>query len=74
MAALGAVCGVRVEHVVDPALVRAHEVPEVRGSSERLQAATGWTPAIALEATLADAVAHWRAEIRAGRADPRMHE
>ena len=74
VAALGAVCGVRVEHVVDPALVRAHEVAEVRGSSERLRAATGWAPAIPLETTLADAVAHWRAEIRAGRADPRMHE
>ena len=35
-------------------LVRAHEVMEVRGSAERLRAATGWAPEIPLETTLAD--------------------
>ena len=60
--------GARVDHVVDPARVRAHEVMEVRGTAARLQAATGWEPEIALERTLADTVAWWRAEIRAGRA------
>jgi GDP-4-dehydro-6-deoxy-D-mannose reductase len=59
--ALGEVTGVAVEHVVDPTRIRPHEVQEVRGSFERLHAATGWRPEIALETTLRDAVAAWRA-------------
>jgi GDP-4-dehydro-6-deoxy-D-mannose reductase len=46
----------------------------VRGSSARLRAATGWEPAIPLRQTLADTVAWWREEIRAGRAGARVHE
>ena len=45
IAALGEVAGVAIDHQVDPARVRTNEVPEVRGSSARLTAATGWTPA-----------------------------
>ncbi len=63
-----------IEHSVDPALVRAHEVMEIRGSAERMRAATGWEPEIALSATLADTVSWWREEIRAGRAGGRVHE
>jgi GDP-4-dehydro-6-deoxy-D-mannose reductase len=74
VAALGRVAGVEVQHVVDESLVRAHEVMEVRGSAERLRAATGWEPEIPLETTLADSVAWWREEIRAGRAPARVHE
>ena len=74
LAALGRVTGVEVDHVVDPELRRAHEVMEVRGSYERLHAATGWEPEIPLEQTLADTVEWWREEIRAGRAAERMHE
>ena len=44
---------------------------EVRGSYERLHEATGWEPEIPLEQTLADTVAWWREEIRAGRAGAR---
>lgn len=47
---------------VEPDLVRAHEVMEVRGSAERLRAATGWEPEIPLEQTLADTVAWWATE------------
>ena len=54
--------------------MRAHEVMEVRGSAARLRAATGWEPEIPLETTLADTVAWWREEIRAGRAGERVHE
>ena len=72
--ALGRVTGVGVDHQVDPGLRRAHEVMEVRGSSARLRAATGWEPAIPLRQTLADTVAWWREEIRAGRAGARVHE
>ena len=74
LAALGRVTGVGVDHQVDPKLRRAHEVMEVRGSYERLQAATGWEPEIILEQTLADTVDWWREEIRAGRAGDRLHE
>ena len=66
--------GVGVSHEVDPKLRRAHEVMEVRGSYERLHGATGWEPEIPLEQTLADTVAWWREEIRAGRAGARVHE
>ena len=49
-----------VRHEVDPARVRAHDVAEVRGSAERLRAATGWTPEIPLDQTVADALDGWR--------------
>jgi GDP-4-dehydro-6-deoxy-D-mannose reductase len=74
LGALRRISGVEIEHVVDPRLVRAHEVIEIRGSAERLRAATGWEPRIALETTLADTVDWWRAEIRAGRGGDRARE
>jgi GDP-4-dehydro-6-deoxy-D-mannose reductase len=74
VAALSAAAGVAIDHAVDPRLVRAHDVMEVRGSADRLRATTGWEPRIALEQTLADTVAWWREEIRAGRAAERVHE
>ena len=39
---------------------------EVRGDPARLRAATGWEPEIPLERTLADTVAWWREQLRAG--------
>ena len=54
-----------VRHEVDPARVRKHDVPEVRGSAERLRAATGWTPEIPLDQTVADALEAWREELGA---------
>jgi GDP-4-dehydro-6-deoxy-D-mannose reductase len=74
VAALAAAAGVDIEHEVDPALMRRHEVVELRGSFEALRAATGWEPQIPLEATLADTLAWWRQELRAGRAGARVHE
>ena len=56
VAMLGAECE------VDPELVRAHEVMEVRGDPSKLRAATGWEPEISLETTLADTVAWWRGQ------------
>ena len=38
----------------------SHDVPEVRGSAERLAEATGWRPEIPLEQTVADAIDYWR--------------
>jgi GDP-4-dehydro-6-deoxy-D-mannose reductase len=48
------------DHRIDQSLVRAHEVMEVRGSADKLRAATGWEPEIALEQTLRDTVAWWK--------------
>jgi GDP-4-dehydro-6-deoxy-D-mannose reductase len=59
IAALAQVAGVAVEHEVDAAKVRAHEVQEIRGSADRLHAATGWQPEIPLEQTLADTLEWW---------------
>jgi GDP-4-dehydro-6-deoxy-D-mannose reductase len=61
VAALAEAAGVAVEHVIDPALVRAHEVMELRGSYERLRVATGWAPEYDLAQTLSDSLASWRA-------------
>ena len=57
---LGRVASVEVRAEVDPERVRPHDVPEIRGSAERLQSATGWRPEIPLEHTLADALSAWR--------------
>lgn len=46
--------GVDPEPVIDPALVRPDDPPELIGDASRLQALTGWIPAIGLERTLAD--------------------
>ena len=56
----GRVGGVDIRHEVDTQRVRAHDVPEVRGSAERLAAASGWRPEIPLERTVGDAIAYWR--------------
>ena len=55
---------VQIEHVIDPALVRASEVMELRGAPAALITATGWRPEIPYTETLADTVAHWDAELR----------
>lgn len=43
--------------VPDPALTRPVEVPVLRGSADKLRAATGWSPEIAFATSLADVVA-----------------
>ena len=53
----------RVRHKVDAARVRAHDVPEVRGTAERLRAAAGWSPEIPIERTVADALDYWREQL-----------
>lgn len=45
---------VRVEIELDPERMRPTELPVVCGDASRLGAATGWTPRIPLEQTLAD--------------------
>ena len=56
-----------VEHVVDPARVRAHEIMDLRGDHSRLTAATGWEPQIPLRQTMADTLGWWERELAAGR-------
>jgi len=56
----GRAASVEVHHEVDAERVRSHDVPEVRGSAERLAEASGWRPEIPLEQTIADAIAYWR--------------
>ena len=68
VALIGEAAGVEVDHQIDPALVRGHEVAEIRGAHDRLTEATGWQPEIPLRQTLADALAWWVDEIRSGRA------
>lgn len=60
------VAPIAVQHIVDPARVRAHEVIDLRGSYDKLAAVTGWRPEIPLEQTRADTLAWWEAELRRG--------
>jgi len=65
---LRAVVGVEIDHVVDPALVRAHEVMEIRGSHVRLTSSTGWEPELPRARPLADTVAWWTSALDSGDA------
>jgi GDP-4-dehydro-6-deoxy-D-mannose reductase len=67
VATLAEVAGVAVEHEVDPAKVRAHEVQEVHGANDHVHATTGWSPQIPLEQTLRDTLAWWRSRSPRGR-------
>jgi GDP-4-dehydro-6-deoxy-D-mannose reductase len=51
--------------VPDPALVRPVDLPVLRGDASRLHAATGWTPEIPIERTLADLLEDLRVRVRA---------
>ena len=64
---LGKAAGRALDHVVDPALVRAHEVMDLYGSHARLTETTGWEPVIPLKLTLRDTVTWWQKELRSGR-------
>jgi GDP-4-dehydro-6-deoxy-D-mannose reductase len=54
---------IEVQHEVDPARVRAHEVMDLRGTSARLEAATGWQPAIPFRQTMIDTIEWWEREL-----------
>jgi GDP-4-dehydro-6-deoxy-D-mannose reductase len=54
---------IEIEHVVDSAQVRPHEVMDLRGDHARLTAATGWRPEIPFAQTMADTVAWWESEL-----------
>ncbi|HEX2040386.1 MAG TPA: GDP-mannose 4,6-dehydratase [Acidimicrobiales bacterium] len=48
--------GAELDVEVDPALLRPVDLPVLRGDARKLHAATGWTPEVALDRTLADVV------------------
>jgi GDP-4-dehydro-6-deoxy-D-mannose reductase len=54
---------IAVEHTVDPARVRAHEVMDLRGDHSLLTAATGWAPQIPLRQTISDTLTWWEREL-----------
>jgi GDP-4-dehydro-6-deoxy-D-mannose reductase len=54
---------IRVEHAIDPARVRAHEVMDHRGAAARIRAATGWQPEIPLRQTVIDTIEWWQREL-----------
>jgi GDP-4-dehydro-6-deoxy-D-mannose reductase len=54
---------IRVEHVVDSARVRSHEVMELRGSNDRITRETGWRPEIPFRQTMSDALDWWTHEL-----------
>jgi GDP-4-dehydro-6-deoxy-D-mannose reductase len=54
---------IMVEHRVDVARVRAHEVMDLRGDHQRLTTATGWEPRISFRQTMADTIAWWEREL-----------
>jgi len=51
-----------IELVPDPALMRPVEVPRLVGDNTRLRTATGWSPTIPFEDTLAAILTRWRHE------------
>ena len=59
---------VQVEHQVDPARVRAHEVMDLRGANDRIRTATGWQPEIPFTQTMLDTLQWW--ERQRGRVTP----
>ncbi|HVX21544.1 MAG TPA: GDP-mannose 4,6-dehydratase [Acidimicrobiales bacterium] len=61
-ARLLALAGADIRLVTDPDLVRPVDVPVLRGDPSRLEAATGWKPAIPLDDTLRDVLDYWASQ------------
>jgi GDP-4-dehydro-6-deoxy-D-mannose reductase len=54
---------IEVEHVVDPARVRSHEVMDLSGANDRIREATGWRPEIPFRQTMLDTLHWWEHEL-----------
>lgn len=54
---------VPIRNEVDPERLRTHDARAIRGSHDRLTAATGWEPEIALEQTVRDTLEWWRSQL-----------
>jgi GDP-4-dehydro-6-deoxy-D-mannose reductase len=59
-----ALCRVRVETRVDPALVRASDIPRQEADTRKFTSLTGWRPHIAWNTTLRDTFEYWRDKVR----------
>lgn len=55
--------GVEVEITQDPERVRAHDITEICGSSQKAQRDFGWRPRIEREASIDSLLAHWMEKI-----------
>jgi len=55
--------GLKVEVRVDPARLRAVDIPVIRGSAEYFSRTTGWRPAIDLRQTLRDLYEYWQGHL-----------
>ncbi len=51
----------KIEVETDPDRLRNTDIPEIRGTHDKLTADTGWSPRRTLDDLLADLLAHWRA-------------
>jgi GDP-4-dehydro-6-deoxy-D-mannose reductase len=49
--------------VVDQALLRPIDLPDLRGDASKLHSHTGWAPALLLKEILSDLLEHWRSQI-----------
>ena len=63
IALLGDEAQVEVRQEDDPARMRSHDAREMRGSHERLTAASGWRPQIPLARTVRDTLDWWRKRV-----------
>lgn len=57
-------CGVAVNIEVDPARVRASDVPQIVGDAAKLHRTTGWLPEVPLDRMLKELLAYWRIAIK----------
>jgi GDP-4-dehydro-6-deoxy-D-mannose reductase len=59
-----AMCRVPVEKRVDPALLRASDIPRQEANITKFAALTGWQPSIPWHTTLRDTFEYWRDKVR----------
>ena len=59
-----ALCRVRVEVRVDPALLRPSDIPRQEADTRKFTALTGWHPRIPWHTTLRDTFEYWRDKVR----------
>lgn len=55
---------VKIDVQPNPAKFRPSDIPIIAADTTKLYEATGWTPEIPLERTIADVLAYWRAKLR----------
>ena len=59
-----ALCSAHVEVRVDPALLRASDIPRQEADTRKFTALTGWQPRIPWHTTLRDTFEYWREKVR----------